>query len=166
MGNYRNLAAWQRAMDLCDEVYVAVRQFPKQELFVLSQQMRSAALSIPSLIAEGQGRYTIPDQRHFTREARGSVYELQTQIEVAVRQKFITAEDGAKLMKTAGEVGRRINALLTSLTPNPGGPKDQGSTSKDQNAYPSVIDHANARSHGSRFSGKPTSIRIGPTGER
>jgi four helix bundle protein len=77
--------------------------------------MRSAAVSIPSLLAEGQGRYTIPDQRHFTRQARGSTYELQTQIEIAVRQKFITTDTGLLLLKSADRVGCVINGLLRSL---------------------------------------------------
>lgn len=104
-------------MDLVDAVYRAVRPFPKSELFVLSQQMRSAALSIPSNIAEGRGRYTPPDQVHFFVQARGSSLELQTQIEVAMRQEFINPDAGADLMKLAEEVGRLINGLITSLRP-------------------------------------------------
>jgi four helix bundle protein len=102
-------------MDLCDAVYLGVRGFPKSELFGLSQQLRSAAVSIPSLLAEGRGRYTVADQQHFYREARGSTYEVQTQIEIAARQKFIDTEQRGKLMDLADEVGRLINGLLRSL---------------------------------------------------
>lgn len=102
-------------MDLVDAVYATVRAFPRFELFGLSQQMRSAAISIPLNIAEGRGRYTLADQQHFLRQARGSLFELQTQIEVAVRQSFMTAEEGQQLTGRADEVGRLINGLLRSL---------------------------------------------------
>ena len=115
MGNYRNLIAWQKAVSLVDLVYAVVRRFPQNEVYELSQQMRSAASSIPSLLAEGQGRFTTPDQRHFYRQARGSTLELQAQIEVAIRQQFINLEDGARLTDLANEVGRLINGLLRSL---------------------------------------------------
>ena len=117
MGNYRNLIAWQKAVSLVDLVYEAARRFPQNEVYELSQQMRSAASSIPSLLAEGQGRFTTPDQRHFYREARGSALELQTQIQLAIRRQFINPEDGARLTELADEVGRLINGLLRSLRP-------------------------------------------------
>ena len=124
MGSYRTLVAWQRAMDLCDAVYHVVRDFPRHELFGLSQQLRSAAVSVPSLLAEGRGRYTIADQQHFYREARGSTHEVQTQIEIAARQKFITTDQSKALMEIADEVGRLINGLLASLKrPKAQGPK-------------------------------------------
>ncbi len=117
MGAYRNLVAWQKAMDLVDAVYRAVRLFPKSELFAMTQQLKSAATSIPCNLAEGRGRYTIPDQRHFFRQARGSVYELQTAIEIAVRQQLMAGDAGAELLERANEVGRLINGLLRSLRP-------------------------------------------------
>jgi four helix bundle protein len=117
MGSYRNLIAWQKAMDLVDAVYLAVRSFPRTELFGLTDQMKSAAIGIPSDLAEGCGRrHTIPDQRHLWREARGSVYELQTQIEIARRQGFISLRTSHDLMSRADEVGRLINGLLRRLT--------------------------------------------------
>ena len=115
MGEFRTLVAWQKAMDLVDEIYRAVQTFPRSELFSLSQQLRAAAASVPSLIAEGKGRFTIRDQQHFYREARGSNYELQTQIEIAIRQGFIDPEKGAVLLRHAERVGRLINGLLNSL---------------------------------------------------
>jgi four helix bundle protein len=82
--------------------------------------MRSAASSIPSLLAEGRGRHTVPDQQHFYREARGSTFELQTQIEMAIRQQFIKGEEGARLTELANEVGRLINGCCDpyDLRPN------------------------------------------------
>lgn len=118
MGTYRNLIAWQKAMDLVDAVYCAVRTFPQAELYCLSQQMRTAAVSIPSNLAEGRGRHTFGEERQFLRQARGSTYELQTQIEIAARQRFVTPADAESLMRRADEVGRLINGLLRSLPPN------------------------------------------------
>ena len=115
MSTYRNLLAWQKAMDLADAGYVAVRTFPKFELFGLSDQMRSAAVSIPSLIAEGRGRHTRRDYAHFLYQARGSAHELETQIEIAVRQEFMTREVGRRLIKQSYEVGKLINGLLRKL---------------------------------------------------
>ena len=112
MGTFRNLVAWQVAMELVDAVYVAVRTFPKSEVFGLGQQMRSAANSIPSNIAESRGRFSRGEEHQFLRHARGSTYELQTQIEIAVRQKFIDGPTAAQLTKLADSTGRLINALL------------------------------------------------------
>ena len=117
MGTYRDLLAWQKAMDLVVAIYETVRSFPRSELFLLSQQMRAAAISIPCNIAEGRGRYTIADQTHFYRQARGSAYELQTQIEISRRLELISDENGATLSALAAEVGRLINGLLASQAP-------------------------------------------------
>jgi four helix bundle protein len=112
MGNFRTLVAWQKAMDLVDAVYAAAATFPRTELFELSSQIKAAATSTPSLLAEGNGRYTKADQRHFYRQARGSNYEVQTQIEIARRQHFISDEHAIAMTKLAEEVGRLINGLL------------------------------------------------------
>lgn len=115
MGTFRDLVAWQKAMDLVDCMYAAARLLPKSELFCLSQQMRSAALSVPSNIAEGRGRYTAADQRHFYRQARASTNEIQTQADVAARQGFITDEKRDEIIKLAAEVARTINGLIHTL---------------------------------------------------
>jgi len=119
MSSYRELLVWQKAMDLVDNVYTAVRRFPREELFALSQQMRKAAVSIPSNIAEGWGRWSRAEYRLFVRNARGSALELQTQIVIAKRQKFVTGEVAAKLDSQAEEVGKMLNGLLRTLTPKP-----------------------------------------------
>ena len=132
MGAFRTLIAWQLAMELADDVYQAVEPFPKSELFVLSQQMRAAALSIPSLIAEGRGRYTPADQRHFYREARGSNYELQTQIEFAMRRQLVVPEQGHQLLRKAERVGRLINGLLNKMNRAPLFPRPKAPRPKAQ----------------------------------
>ena len=102
-------------MDLVDAVYRTVRRFPREELFVLSAQMRKASISIPCNIAEGCGRWTAKEQRQFARHARGSVLELQTQIEIARRQDFIDRKQGDALTELAAEVGKALNGWLRQL---------------------------------------------------
>src|SRR5688572_2309317 len=104
MGNYRTLLAWQVGMELVDAIYAAVALFPKAEKYRLGQQMTSAAVSIPSNIAEGKGRKSAREECQFLRHARGSVYELQTQIQIAAHQTFITAEEAVKLTALANRV--------------------------------------------------------------
>jgi len=119
MSSYRELLVWQKAMDLVDNVYIALRRFSREELFALSQQMRNAAVSIPSNIAEGWGRWSLAEYRLFVRNARCSALELQTQIVIAKRQKFVTGEVAEKLDAQAEEVGKMLNGLLRTLTPKP-----------------------------------------------
>ena len=102
-------------MELVDAVYRTVRRFPREELFVLSAQMRRAAISIPCNIAEGCGRWTAAEQLQFGRHARGSVLELQTQIEIARRQHFIDEKQSQKLDHAAAEVGKLLNCWLRKL---------------------------------------------------
>ena len=82
----------------------------------MSLQLRRAALSIPLNIAEGRGRYSVADQRHFFRQARGSAYEVETLIEAATRQSFLKPDDAAALMAKANEVARLLSGLLRSLS--------------------------------------------------
>jgi four helix bundle protein len=114
--SYRDLVAWQRAMDLVDDIYTCVRGFPSDELFGLTTQMRRAATSIPNNIAEGHGRFSFRDFRQFLRKARGSALELETEIMIAKRQGFISAETESALLEKAGLVGRLINGLIRHLT--------------------------------------------------
>jgi len=113
------LVVWQKAIELVDDVYAAVRLFPREELFVLSAQMRRAAISIPSNIAEGWGRWSRAEYRQFVRDARGSALELQTQIVIAMRQKFVTGEVAKRLDEKAERVGKLLNGLLRTLSPKP-----------------------------------------------
>ncbi|HEV2720919.1 MAG TPA: four helix bundle protein [Thermoanaerobaculia bacterium] len=115
MSSYREMLVWQKSMDLVDAVYRTVRRFPREELFVLSAQMRKAAISIPCNIAEGCGRWTAAEQRQFARHARGSVLELQTQIEIARRQDFIDDHRSKALDTAAAEVGRLLNGWIKKL---------------------------------------------------
>jgi four helix bundle protein len=115
MNSFRGLDAWKKAMDLVDAVYDATRSFPRSEIYGLSSQLKKAAISIPSDIAEGRGRHTLPDYRHFLYEARGGTQEVETQVEIAVRQRFIDAQQGQRLIALTHEVGKLINGLIGSL---------------------------------------------------
>ncbi len=81
--SYRDLVAWQKAMGLVTEVYHRTKGFPKEELFNLTNQIRKSAISIPSNIAEGQGRSSRKEFQYFLSNARGSLWELETQILVS-----------------------------------------------------------------------------------
>ena len=113
--SYRDLVAWQIAMDLVDEIYRTVRAFPKDETYALSLQMRKAAMSIPCNIAEGHGRFSLRDFRHFLREARASGLELETEITIASRQRYIDVEREAILLEQTARVGQVINGLIRHL---------------------------------------------------
>ena len=112
---YSETTPWQKAIDLADAVYEAVEVFPKSELFVLSHQMRSAATSIPSNIAEGNGRRTFADYRQFVAQAWGSAYELETQIVIATRRRFLDEAAAQSLLERTRQVCQLINGLLCYL---------------------------------------------------
>src|SRR5579871_2499201 len=117
--SYRDLRVWQSSMKLVLKVYMVTQSFPKSEIYGLSNQMRRAAVSVPSNIAEGKGRFTDRDRAHFFSQARGSLLELETQILIAQEIGFIQPNDGGILMKLAGETGRMLNALIHSIRPAP-----------------------------------------------
>ena len=87
--SYRDMEVWQVAMSLAEDVYGVVAKFPKDEQFALSSQLRRAVVSVPSNIAEGFGRESTKDFLHFIAMARGSLYEVRTQIELARRLGYI-----------------------------------------------------------------------------
>jgi four helix bundle protein len=110
---YKDLIVWQKAMALVTDVYRATQPFPKEELFGLTSQMRRAAVSIPSNIAEGQGRLTQGEFRQFLGNARGSFAELDTQLLIAQNLGYL--KESAQLFDELAEVGRLLNGLLSSL---------------------------------------------------
>ena len=106
---------WQKAMDLVEEVYKASKAFPREEVYGLTSQIRKAAVSIPSNIAEGQGRSTTPDFLRHLSIAYGSLREVETQTLIADRLHYLAQEKCQEIMNLAGEVGRLLNGLMTSL---------------------------------------------------
>lgn len=113
--HYRDLLVWQRAMDLARVVYRETESLPKAELYGLQTQMRRAAVSIPSNIAEGHGRLDDGYFRQFLATARGSLFELQTQLELARDLKFLNEHTTQEMMASCEEIARLINGLLGAL---------------------------------------------------
>src|SRR6266849_2752524 len=97
--HYKDLIAWQKAMDLVVEIYATTEQFPSREKFSLTDQIRRAAVSVPSNIAEGQAHYSHREFLHFLRHSRGSLAELETQILIAQRRNYLTESQTAELLK-------------------------------------------------------------------
>lgn len=98
--DYRDLVVWQQSMTLCQEVYTLIRQFPPEERYALCDQLRRAVVSIPSNIAEGNGRDSRTEYARFLAIARGSVFEVQTQLELAERFGYITIPSTVKALLT------------------------------------------------------------------
>lgn len=115
VSNYRNLVAWQRAVDLAEATYRLSDHFPDAERFALTSQVRRAAVSVPSNIAEGHGRGTPKAMVSFIRIANGSTKELETQLILAQRFGYLSAEEAAPVMSLADEVGRLLTGLRRSL---------------------------------------------------
>jgi four helix bundle protein len=113
--SFRDLRVWQQAMDLTLDVYRDTAMFPKYELYGLAQQMRRAAVSVASNIAEGKGHRTDGDFRRFLFHARGSLMELETQISIAGKLEYLTAEQSRILQSAATQIGRSLTGLLNSL---------------------------------------------------
>ena len=113
--SYRDLRVWQQAMELVGEVYKQTCDFPKTEIYGLTSQVRRAAVSIPSNIAEGKGRSTDRDRAHFFCHARGSLLELETQILIAQQLAYLTPAQTERLLNASAHLGRMLNALIQSL---------------------------------------------------
>jgi four helix bundle protein len=113
--HYKDLIAWQRSMNLANAIYDATEAFPKREIYSLTDQMRRAAVSIPSNIAEGQAHFSRREFRHFLRHSSGSLAELETQILIAQRRNYLTESQTAELLRRTHEVGRILSGLLNSL---------------------------------------------------
>jgi len=102
-------------MDLAEEIYQLTRDFPREEIYGLTSQMRRCAVSVPSNIAEGQGRTTPGEFKQFLGHARGSLLELETQLQLAARLGYCSADREKALLILSNEVGRVLNGLMGSL---------------------------------------------------
>ncbi|MGP1311052.1 MAG: four helix bundle protein [Phycisphaerales bacterium] len=120
INSYRDLVAWQRAMDLVELVYRLSSSFPPDERFSLTAQVRRAAVSVPSNIAEGYGRGSRQDYLRFLRVARGSLFEVETQALVARRLGYTSDEQTRELQEQVNAVARVLSGLIRSIE-GPGG---------------------------------------------
>jgi four helix bundle protein len=113
--NYRDLILWQKAMDLVELVYRITIHFPQDELYGLRSQIRRAAVSIPSNIAEGEGRHSTGDFLRFLAIANGSRREVETQTIISQRLGYITEQECTNVLALASEVGRLRQGLADSI---------------------------------------------------
>ncbi len=110
--SFRGLIVWQRSIELATAIYRLTRGFPKEETYCLSSQIRRSAISVPSNIAEGQGRLGTGEFRQFLGFARGSNFELQTQLEIARALKMGDSKLIDEAEGLSHEVGKMIHAIL------------------------------------------------------
>lgn len=113
--HYKDLIAWQKAMDLVTAVYTATEKFPKREVYSLTDQIRRAAVSVPSNIAEGQAHFNHREFLHFLQHSRGSLAELETQVLIAERLHYVSGTDAEPLFRQIEELGRILNGLISSI---------------------------------------------------
>jgi four helix bundle protein len=110
---------WQKSMVLVKEIYLETRCFPKEEVYGLSSQMRRAAVSVPCNLAEGQGRTSKKEFRHFLSLSCGSLLELETQVQLAADLGFLNADHSKLLFSKTEELLRMLNGLMESLVFGP-----------------------------------------------
>jgi len=112
---YKGLDIWQKAMDITTDIYFLVKKLPKEELFSLSNQMRRAAVSIPSNIAEGQDRNSDKEFAHFLTIARGSKAELETQLLICVKVGYLTDTEISPTLTKLSELARMLSSFIIKL---------------------------------------------------
>jgi len=111
----RDLSVWQKAMDLVVDCYTLTRALPRDEDFVLKLQIRRAAVSIPSNIAEGHGRTGVPEYLHHLSIAHGSLMELETQLLITVRLEYLRQEQINGVLSATEEISRMLKGLMRRL---------------------------------------------------
>jgi four helix bundle protein len=130
--NYRDLIAWQKAKDLALGIYACTREFPTSEVYGLASQMRRAAVSVPSNIAEGKGRYSQRELVQFLLHARGSLLELETQLLIAHELSYIDSQTFRKIEAECRRTGQDLERINPSLS-------NAGQTSDLKPATPHLI---------------------------
>jgi four helix bundle protein len=117
MGNYQELTVWKRAHVFALELYRSTASFPDRERYGITSQLRGAAISVVSNIAEGSGRNGNRDQTRFLQIARGSICELECQLLLARDIGYLTPETWSALNRPCREIGKMLNGLIRSLRP-------------------------------------------------
>ena len=113
--SYRDLIVWQKSVELVLEIYRATQDFPRAETYGLVSQLRRAAVSVPSNVAEGHARLSTGEYKQFLGHARGSLMEIETQILISQRLGYMNSGQSNILLNRATEVGKVLNGLLSSL---------------------------------------------------
>ena len=119
--SYRDLMVWQKAMDIVADIYAITANFPREEIYGLTSQIRRSAISLPSNIAEGHAKGGRKEYAHFVGIAMGSLAELETQMLIAQRLKMLDDKQASVLQSQTTEIGKMLNVLRQKLThgPNP-----------------------------------------------
>ncbi len=115
MANFKELLVWQKSINFVTEIYELTNDFPKDEMYGLTSQIRRASISIPSNIAEGNSRRSVADYLQFLKIARGSCAEVETQLIIAQNLKFLSEEHYLKLNQDIIEISKMLNGLINSL---------------------------------------------------
>ena len=113
--SYKELIVWQKSMTLAEEIYYVTNSFPVKEQFALTSQLRRAAISVPSNIAEGYGRNTSKNYLQFLFISKGSLFELETQIELSRRLKYISDEVYNGIEEKIIEISKMLYVLIVKL---------------------------------------------------
>lgn len=116
MKSYRDLIVWQKSVKMVTLVYTVLKSFPNDERFALVSQIKRSAVSIPSNIAEGYGRNYTKDYCRFLQISRGSLYEMQTQLEIAINLEFIDVNQLKEIKSLSIEVEKMLNTLIKKLS--------------------------------------------------
>lgn len=115
MKSYRDLIVWQKSVNMVTLVYVLVKQFTSDEKFGLTSQIKRSSVSIPSNIAEGYGRNYTKDYARFLQISRGSLFEMQTQLQIALNLNFINEKDLEEIKSLSIEIEKMLNVLIKKL---------------------------------------------------
>ena len=113
--SYKELKIWQKSRELVKVTYIESGKFPRSELYGLTSQVRRASISVPSNIAEGYGRNYTKDYARFLQIARGSLFEMQTQLQIAVNLDFIQDKDLEEIKNLSTEIEKMLNVLIKKL---------------------------------------------------
>ena len=114
--DYKDLIVWQKSMNLAEQIYSLSTNFPKTEIYGMMSQIRRAAISIPSNIAEGNGRYSDKEFLRFLSIANGSLKEIETQLHLSIRLKFVSENDVQAIFKMCDDVARLLNGLRKKIS--------------------------------------------------
>ena len=115
MSNFRNLLIWQKSIALTTKIYATTKNFPKEEIYGLTSQIRRSAISIPSNIDEGFGRDSNKEYLRFLNISIGSLFEMQTQLEIAKNIEYLTEEDFNNLYEDSREVERMLVSFINKI---------------------------------------------------
>lgn len=115
MSNFRNLQVWQKSMTLTTNIHFSTKNFPKEEIFGLTSQIRRSSISIPSNIAEGFGRDSNKEYLRFLNVSIASLFELQTQLEIGKNIEYLTEQEFNKIYEDSRELERMLVSFINKI---------------------------------------------------